>query len=81
MQKEALPSPAPSAPHIPASTHHKGCRMPAAARFPPSSPGSSERIAGVADLAQMPGVSLMTVRPDVECLDAEGAVEKIHGAA
>lgn len=55
--------------------------MPAAARFPPSSPGSSERIAGVADLAQMPGVSLMTVRPDVECLDAEGAVEKIHGAA
>jgi DeoR family fructose operon transcriptional repressor len=40
-----------------------------------------ERIVRVADLAQMLGVSLMTVRRDIEALDAGGAVEKIHGGA
>lgn len=40
-----------------------------------------ERIVRVADLAQMLGVSLMTVRRDIEALDAAGAVEKIHGGA
>jgi DeoR family glycerol-3-phosphate regulon repressor len=40
-----------------------------------------ERIVRVADLAKMLGVSLMTVRRDIEALDAAGAVEKIHGGA
>ena len=40
-----------------------------------------ERIVRVADLARMLGVSLMTVRRDIEALDAAGAVEKIHGGA
>ncbi|WCI08206.1 DeoR family transcriptional regulator [Arthrobacter sp. OVS8] len=35
-----------------------------------------ERIVRVADLARMLGVSLMTVRRDIEALDAAGAVEK-----
>ena len=40
-----------------------------------------ERIVRVADLAKMLGVSLMTVRRDIEALDAAGSVEKIHGGA
>ncbi|MDP9982445.1 DeoR family glycerol-3-phosphate regulon repressor [Pseudarthrobacter oxydans] len=40
-----------------------------------------ERIVRVADLAQMLGVSLMTVRRDIEALDSAGALEKIHGGA
>ena len=40
-----------------------------------------ERIVRVADLARMLGVSLMTVRRDIDALDAAGAVEKIHGGA
>ncbi len=40
-----------------------------------------ERIVRVADLARMLGVSLMTVRRDIEVLDAAGSVEKIHGGA
>lgn len=40
-----------------------------------------ERIVRVADLARMLGVSLMTVRRDIEALDAAGALEKIHGGA
>ena len=40
-----------------------------------------ERIVRVADLAKMLGVSLMTVRRDIEALDEAGAVEKIHGGA
>jgi DeoR family fructose operon transcriptional repressor len=40
-----------------------------------------ERIVRVADLAQMLGVSLMTIRRDIEALDAAGAVQKIHGGA
>ncbi|MGY2744918.1 DeoR/GlpR family DNA-binding transcription regulator [Arthrobacter sp. UYCu723] len=40
-----------------------------------------ERIVRVADLARLLGVSLMTVRRDIEILDAAGAVEKIHGGA
>ena len=34
-----------------------------------------ERIVRVADLAKMLGVSLMTVRRDIEALDAAGAVD------
>ncbi len=40
-----------------------------------------ERIVRVADLAKLLGVSLMTVRRDIEALDAAGALEKIHGGA
>jgi DeoR family transcriptional regulator, fructose operon transcriptional repressor len=40
-----------------------------------------ERIVRVADLARMLGVSLMTVRRDIDALDAAGTVEKIHGGA
>src|SRR6478672_2708905 len=40
-----------------------------------------ERIVRVTDLAKLLGVSLMTVRRDIEALDASGAVEKIHGGA
>ncbi|MDJ0319040.1 DeoR/GlpR family DNA-binding transcription regulator [Pseudarthrobacter sp. PS3-L1] len=40
-----------------------------------------ERIVRVADLAHMLGVSLMTIRRDIDALDAAGAVEKIHGGA
>jgi len=40
-----------------------------------------ERIVRVADLAKMLGVSLMTVRRDIEALDASGVLEKIHGGA
>lgn len=40
-----------------------------------------ERIVRVADLAQLLGVSLMTVRRDIEALDAAGLLEKIHGGA
>ncbi len=40
-----------------------------------------ERIVRVADLAKLLGVSLMTVRRDIETLDAAGALEKIHGGA
>ena len=40
-----------------------------------------ERIVRVADLSRMLGVSLMTVRRDIEALDAAGALQKIHGGA
>lgn len=40
-----------------------------------------ERTVRVADLARMLGVSLMTVRRDIEALDAVGALQKIHGGA
>ncbi|MET3811341.1 DeoR/GlpR family DNA-binding transcription regulator [Arthrobacter sp. UYEF3] len=40
-----------------------------------------ERIVRVADLARMLGVSLMTVRRDIDALDSAGALEKIHGGA
>ncbi|MEO5778816.1 MULTISPECIES: DeoR/GlpR family DNA-binding transcription regulator [Arthrobacter] len=40
-----------------------------------------ERIVRVADLAKLLGVSLMTVRRDIEALDAAGTLEKIHGGA
>lgn len=40
-----------------------------------------ERIVRVSDLAQMLGVSLMTVRRDIDSLDDAGLVEKIHGGA
>ena len=40
-----------------------------------------ERIVRVSDLAEMFGVSLMTVRRDIDVLDEAGLVEKIHGGA
>ncbi|MDQ6751915.1 MAG: DeoR/GlpR family DNA-binding transcription regulator [Actinomycetota bacterium] len=40
-----------------------------------------ERIVRVADLAEMFGVSLMTVRRDIDVLDEAGLLEKIHGGA
>lgn len=40
-----------------------------------------ERIVRVADLAKVLGVSLMTVRRDIEALDDAGLLEKIHGGA
>ncbi|MEO5992982.1 MAG: DeoR family transcriptional regulator, partial [Arthrobacter sp.] len=40
-----------------------------------------ERIVRVTDLAKMLGVSLMTVRRDIEALDTAGVLEKIHGGA
>lgn len=40
-----------------------------------------ERIVRISDLAKMLGVSLMTVRRDIESLDDAGLVEKIHGGA
>lgn len=40
-----------------------------------------ERIVRVTDLAKLLGVSLMTVRRDIEALDAAGTLEKIHGGA
>ena len=35
----------------------------------------------VADLAETLGVSLMTVRRDIEALEDAGLVQKIHGGA
>ncbi|WP_125616244.1 DeoR/GlpR family DNA-binding transcription regulator [Specibacter cremeus] len=40
-----------------------------------------ERVVKVSDLAEMFGVSLMTVRRDIEALDDAGLVQKIHGGA
>ncbi|WP_427173522.1 DeoR/GlpR family DNA-binding transcription regulator [Arthrobacter sp. 92] len=40
-----------------------------------------ERIVRVSELAQILGVSLMTVRRDIDTLDDAGLVEKIHGGA
>jgi DeoR family transcriptional regulator, fructose operon transcriptional repressor len=40
-----------------------------------------ERIVRVSDLAKMLGVSLVTVRRDIDSLDDAGLVEKIHGGA
>lgn len=40
-----------------------------------------ERVVRVSDLAQQLGVSLMTVRRDIELLEEEGKVERIHGGA
>lgn len=40
-----------------------------------------ERIVRVSDLAKMLGVSLMTVRRDIDSMDDAGLVEKIHGGA
>jgi DeoR family transcriptional regulator, fructose operon transcriptional repressor len=40
-----------------------------------------ERVVRVADMAELFGVSLMTVRRDIEILDEAGHVEKIHGGA
>lgn len=40
-----------------------------------------ERVVRVADLAEKFGVSLMTVRRDIEALEESGKVEKIHGGA
>lgn len=40
-----------------------------------------ERVVRVADLAEKFGVSLMTVRRDIEALEEAGQVEKIHGGA
>lgn len=42
---------------------------------------SRERIVKVADLAELFGVSLVTVRRDIEALDDAGLVQKIHGGA
>lgn len=42
---------------------------------------SRERIVRVADLAELFGVSLVTVRRDIEALDDAGLVQKIHGGA
>lgn len=41
----------------------------------------SNRAASVADLAAQLGVSLMTVRRDIEVLDEAGLVERVHGGA
>lgn len=41
----------------------------------------SERVVRIADLAQKLGVSLMTVRRDIELLDEAGRLERIHGGA
>ncbi|MCU6478937.1 DeoR family glycerol-3-phosphate regulon repressor [Arthrobacter silviterrae] len=40
-----------------------------------------ERVARVADLAELLGVSVVTVRRDIEALDDAGLVQKIHGGA
>ncbi|WP_426996910.1 DeoR/GlpR family DNA-binding transcription regulator [Pseudarthrobacter sp. N5] len=40
-----------------------------------------ERVVRVSDLAQQLGVSLMTVRRDIELLEETGRVERIHGGA
>ncbi|MDQ0677087.1 DeoR family fructose operon transcriptional repressor [Arthrobacter pascens] len=40
-----------------------------------------ERVVRVADLAQQLGVSLMTVRRDIELLEEGGLLERIHGGA
>ena len=40
-----------------------------------------ERIVPAADLPQMLGVSLMTVRRDIEALDAGGAADVFHQSA
>jgi DeoR family glycerol-3-phosphate regulon repressor len=40
-----------------------------------------ERVVKVSDLAEMFGVSLMTVRRDIDVLDEAGMLEKIHGGA
>jgi len=40
-----------------------------------------ERVVRVSDLAQQLGVSLMTVRRDIELLEESGQVERIHGGA
>ncbi|MET4592090.1 DeoR/GlpR family DNA-binding transcription regulator [Arthrobacter sp. 754] len=40
-----------------------------------------ERVVRVSDLAQQLGVSLMTVRRDIELLEEGGRVERIHGGA
>ncbi|MGO4383083.1 DeoR/GlpR family DNA-binding transcription regulator [Specibacter sp. RAF43] len=42
---------------------------------------SRERVVRVAAMAEMFGVSLMTVRRDIELLDEAGLVQKIHGGA
>lgn len=42
---------------------------------------NQERVVRVADLAEKFGVSLMTVRRDIEVLEEAGKVEKIHGGA
>lgn len=41
----------------------------------------NHRVASVADLAAQLGVSLMTVRRDIEALDEAGLVERVHGGA
>lgn len=41
----------------------------------------SQRVVSVADLATQLGVSLMTVRRDIEVLDEAGLVERVHGGA
>jgi len=40
-----------------------------------------ERVVRVADMAEKFGVSLMTIRRDIEALDESGLVQKIHGGA
>ncbi|MEE2568680.1 DeoR/GlpR family DNA-binding transcription regulator [Pseudarthrobacter sp. J64] len=40
-----------------------------------------ERVVRVSDLAQQLGVSLMTIRRDIELLEESGQVERIHGGA
>ncbi|HKS00199.1 MAG TPA: DeoR/GlpR family DNA-binding transcription regulator [Arthrobacter sp.] len=40
-----------------------------------------DRVVRVSDLAQQLGVSLMTVRRDIELLEESGQVERIHGGA
>ena len=40
-----------------------------------------ERVVRVSDLAQQLGVSLMTVRRDIELLEESGKLERIHGGA
>ncbi|WP_425863147.1 DeoR/GlpR family DNA-binding transcription regulator [Arthrobacter sp. TWP1-1] len=42
---------------------------------------SRERVARVADLAELLGVSVVTVRRDIDALDDAGLVQKIHGGA
>ncbi|SEE89261.1 transcriptional regulator, DeoR family [Arthrobacter alpinus] len=42
---------------------------------------SRERVARVADLAETLGVSVVTVRRDIDALDDAGLVQKIHGGA